>query len=70
MDTSDPALAEVLLAALVSVIVDVPVELPTYAIHLEALNTLIVLLSIQMYHPKPASKYAFFRYIMTGQWCV
>ena len=40
--------AEELLNCLVEIVVDVPVKASTYAIHLETLNTLITLLSVQM----------------------
>ena len=40
--------AEELLNCLVEIVVDVPVKASTYAIHLETLNTLITILSVQM----------------------
>jgi len=40
----------------------------TYALHLEALNTLLVLLSIQMFQPQSASKFVLYKYIMEGRW--
>ena len=40
--------AEELLNCLVEIVVDVPVKSSTYAIHLETLNTLITILSVQM----------------------
>jgi len=40
----------------------------TYALHLEALNTLLVLLSVQMYQPQPASKFKIYKYMMEGKW--
>ncbi|GFO41736.1 dymeclin-like [Plakobranchus ocellatus] len=59
--------AEVFITALVELIVDVPVLNFTYALHLEALNTLLVLLSIQMYHVRPASQFAVYRMLMQGK---
>ncbi|XP_053388105.1 dymeclin-like isoform X2 [Mercenaria mercenaria] len=52
--------------ALVELIVDVPVLTFTYAMHLEALNTLLTLLSVQMYQPQPASKFTLYKYMMEG----
>lgn len=60
-------LAEELMNSLVELLVDVPVLSFTYALHLEALNTLLVLLSIQMFQPQPASKFILYRYIMEGR---
>nr|KAI8752104.1 dymeclin-like [Biomphalaria glabrata] len=53
--------------ALVELIVDVPVLNFTYALHLETLNTLMVLLSIQMYHSQPASNFAVYKILMQGK---
>lgn len=53
--------------ALVELIVDVPVLNFTYALHLETLNTLLVLLSIQMFHSQPASQFAVYRILMQGK---
>ena len=39
----------------------------TYALHLEALNTLLVLLSVQMYQPMPASRFTLYKYMMQGR---
>ncbi|CAI9733168.1 Hypothetical predicted protein [Octopus vulgaris] len=63
----DTPLAEKLMNSLVELLVDVPVVNFSYALHLEALNTLIVLLSIQMYQPQAASNFAYYRYMMQGK---
>ncbi|KAL5020400.1 hypothetical protein ScPMuIL_003292 [Solemya velum] len=75
-DTKSPAesssekvsLAEEFINSLVELLVDVPVMNFTYALHLEALNTLLVLLSIQMFQPQPARKFILYRYMMQGKW--
>ncbi|OWF38655.1 dymeclin-like [Mizuhopecten yessoensis] len=60
-------LTEELMNSLVELLVDVPVVSFTYALHLEALNTLLVLLSLQMFQPQPASKFVLYKYIMQGR---
>ncbi|WAR30031.1 DYM-like protein [Mya arenaria] len=57
VDDATP-MGEQLMTALVELLVDVPVLNFTYALHLEALNALLVLLSVQMFQPMPASKFA------------
>ena len=50
-DADDPIpvnVAETLLNCLVEIVVDVPVKSSTYAIHMETLNTLVTILSVQM----------------------
>ncbi|BFZ14111.1 hypothetical protein BsWGS_17150 [Bradybaena similaris] len=59
--------AEEFLTSLVELIVDVPVLNFTYALHLEALNTLMVLSSIQMFHTQPASQFTVYRILMQGK---
>lgn len=61
------SLTEELMNSLVELLVDVPVVSFTYALHLEALNTLLVLLSIQMYQPQSASNFLHYRLIMQGK---
>lgn len=61
------AIGEEFMNSLVELIVDVPVLNFTYALHLEALNTLLVLLSVQMFQPQPASKFRIYQYIMQGK---
>ncbi|XP_071098647.1 dymeclin-like [Haliotis cracherodii] len=70
IDEVDPTigeLAEKLMSSLVELLVDVPVLNFTYALHLETLNTLLTLLSIQMFHAQPASKFTLYRFIMQGR---
>ncbi|CAG2055624.1 unnamed protein product, partial [Timema podura] len=47
---------EVFMDSLIEIIVDVPVRDFTYPLHLESVNTLLVLLSVQMFSQKPAAK--------------
>ncbi|CAE1315788.1 DYM [Acanthosepion pharaonis] len=61
------SLTEELMNSLAELLVDVPVVSFTYALHLEALNTLLVLLSIQMYQPQAASNFFHYRCIMQGK---
>ena len=42
----------------------------TYALHLESLNTMLVLLSIQMFQPQPATQFSVYRYLMHSKWSV
>ncbi|KAK7475756.1 hypothetical protein BaRGS_00032977 [Batillaria attramentaria] len=58
---------EKFISALVELLVDVPVLNFTYALHLESLNTLLVLLSIQMFQPQPATQFNIYRYLMQGK---
>ncbi|XP_052785704.1 dymeclin-like isoform X2 [Mya arenaria] len=66
VDDATP-MGEQLMTALVELLVDVPVLNFTYALHLEALNALLVLLSVQMFQPMPASKFAVYKYMMEGK---
>jgi len=56
--------SEELLNSLVEIVVDVPVIPATYAIHLETLNTLIILLSVQMYMLSPKEPSILYGYLM------
>ncbi|KAL4216561.1 hypothetical protein ACF0H5_024284 [Mactra antiquata] len=60
-------IGEELMNALVELLVDVPVMTFTYALHLEALNALLVLLSVQMFQPQAASKFTIYKYMMEGK---
>uniref|UniRef100_K1PRE0 Dymeclin n=1 Tax=Magallana gigas TaxID=29159 RepID=K1PRE0_MAGGI len=60
-------LLEELMNSLVEMLVDVPVMNFTYALHLEALNTLLVLMSIQMFQPQPAHKFTVYQIMMQGR---
>ena len=42
----------------------------TYALHLESLNMMLVLLSIQMFQPQPATQFSVYRYLMHSKWSV
>ncbi|KAK3927790.1 Dymeclin [Frankliniella fusca] len=53
--------------ALIEVIVDVPLRDFTYILHLEAVNCLLVLLSIQMFSTQPAEKLLVYRSLMQGR---
>lgn len=55
------------ITALVELLVDVPVLNFTYALHLESLNTLLVLLSIQMFQPQTSSQFSIYRFLMQGR---
>lgn len=56
---------EKFISALVELLVDVPVLNFTYALHLESLNALLVLLSIQMFQPMPAVQFRMYNYLMS-----
>lgn len=56
---------ELFVDALIEILVDVPVEEHTYSLHLEVVNCLLVLLSMQMYTQKPASKSAIYKWVLT-----
>ncbi|ELU06913.1 hypothetical protein CAPTEDRAFT_6632 [Capitella teleta] len=58
---------DLLLCCLNEILVDVPVLGYTYALHLECVNLLLVLLSIQMFQPSPAGQSSFFKHIMQGK---
>lgn len=60
-------LADELMNCLVEILVDVPVVSFSYSLHLEALNALVTLLSVQMFQPTPAGKSAIYKYIMQGK---
>ena len=61
-DSVDPM--ELLLETLVQILVDLPVTNVTYILHLEAVNTLIVILSQQMFvSNKPALKLPSYRLV-------
>lgn len=40
----------------------------TYPIHVEAINTLLVMLSVQMFDPNASENSIFFQVIMKGKW--
>lgn len=61
---SPSATIELLIESLISILVDIPVSNETYALHAESITTLLVLLSVQMYSIKPASKSSIYKIIM------
>nr|CAD7195657.1 unnamed protein product [Timema douglasi] len=61
---------EVFMDSLIEIIVDVPVRDFTYPLHLESVNTLIVLLSVQMFSQKPAAKSCIYRSLMQGRYSI
>jgi hypothetical protein len=52
---------ELLIESLIKIVVELPVQSNTYVLQLEAVNTLIILLSSQMFWSKPAYKLPAFR---------
>ncbi|XP_014680690.1 PREDICTED: dymeclin-like [Priapulus caudatus] len=61
------SLVDKLLNALVEIIVDVPVVNFTYNMTMEAMNTLIILCSVQIFKARPTAKSTIFRYLMQGK---
>nr|CAD7393095.1 unnamed protein product [Timema cristinae] len=61
---------EVFMDSLIEIIVDVPVRDFTYPLHLESVNTLLVLLSVQMFSQKPAAKSCIYRSLMQGRYSI
>lgn len=57
---------ELLLETLVKIITEIPVKSLTYVLHLESVNTIITLLSGQMFWPVPAIRLAPYRVMMKG----
>ncbi|XP_034242457.1 dymeclin isoform X2 [Thrips palmi] len=55
------------LDALIEIVVDVPLKDYTYILHLEAINCILVLLSIQMFSTQPAEKLCVYRSLMQGR---
>lgn len=55
---------EQFMTALIEIIVDIPLSDSTYQLHVESINTLIILLSIQMYQPQPLKKSIIYRCLM------
>lgn len=56
---------EQLIESLIGVLVDIPVSNDTYSLHAESITTLLVLLSVQMYSIKPASKSSIYKILMS-----
>lgn len=64
---TDFSVIEDLICGLVDVIINVPVSGLTYPIHVEAINTLLVLLSVQMFDPGASHSSIFYQVIMKGR---
>lgn len=67
----DCGVIEELFCELIDVIINVPVREGTYPIHVEAINTLLVLLSVQMFDPRASHNSIFYQVILKrgGQNC-
>ncbi|XP_074661228.1 dymeclin-like [Tubulanus polymorphus] len=63
----EETLADEFMSCLIELLVDVPVVGFTYSLHLESLNTLFVLLSLQMFTTQPACTSTLYRFIMQGK---
>nr|XP_054751775.1 dymeclin-like [Lytechinus pictus] len=63
----DETLLEKFIQTLIQLLIEVPVLNFTYVIHLETINTLLVLLSVQMYIPRISHKSLITEYIMHGK---
>ncbi|KAJ9586283.1 hypothetical protein L9F63_020077, partial [Diploptera punctata] len=61
---------EVFLESLIEIIVDIPLKDLTYPLHLEAVNCLLVLLSVQMFSHRTASKSCIYRSLMQGRYSI
>lgn len=64
---TDCGVIEDLICGLVDVIINVPISEVTYPIHVEAINTLLVMLSVQMFDPNASESSIFFQVIMKGK---
>ena len=62
----DCGVIEHLVCGLTDIIINVPVSGGTYPIHVEAINTLLVLLSVQMFDPGASHSSIFYHVIMKG----
>ncbi|XP_049955035.1 dymeclin isoform X1 [Schistocerca serialis cubense] len=61
---------EIFLDSLLEIVVDVPVKDFTYPLHLEAINCLLILLSVQMFSQKPAARSFIYRSLMQGRYSI
>lgn len=66
-DTKKEDLLDSLVNALVEIVVDVPLLDFTYALHVEAINTLLVLLSVQMFSANTSRNSAIYKSILQGK---
>lgn len=64
---TDCGIIEDLICGLVDVIINVPISAVTYPIHVEAINTLLVVLSVQMFDPGASHSSIFYQVIMKGK---
>lgn len=64
---TDCGVIEDLICGLVDVIINVPISEVTYPIHVEAINTLLVMLSVQMFDPNASESSIFFQVVMKGK---
>nr|XP_058970564.1 dymeclin-like [Pocillopora verrucosa] len=64
---TDCGIIEDLICGLIDVIVNVPVSEVTYPIHVEAINTLLVMLSVQMFDSGASHSSIFYQVIMKGK---
>ncbi|XP_064644875.1 dymeclin-like isoform X2 [Lineus longissimus] len=64
---TDTDLIDEFMSSLMEVMVDVPITNFTYALHLEAISTVLVLLSVQMFTTQTASHLHIYQYIMKGK---
>lgn len=64
---SGTSMLDQLVSTLIAIVVDIPLDDPTYLLKVESINTLLVLLSVQMYSASPASQSTIYRHIMCGK---
>lgn len=66
-DTKKEDLLDSLVNALVEIVVDVPLLDFTYALHVEAINTLLVLLSVQMFSTNTSMNSPIYKSVLQGK---
>ncbi|XP_069703683.1 dymeclin isoform X2 [Periplaneta americana] len=69
-DEDSAARLEVFMDSLIEIVVDVPLKDFTYPLHLESINCLLVLLSVQMFSQQPATKSCIYRSLMQGRYSI
>ncbi|KAK2149759.1 hypothetical protein LSH36_437g01034 [Paralvinella palmiformis] len=67
LDTSDTSQLDELMNALMELFYDLPLLNFTYVIHLECLNTLLILLSMQIFHVNSSDQSTIYETIMQGK---
>lgn len=65
--TSGSSMLDQLISTLIAILVDIPLDDSTYLLQVEAINTLLVLLSVQMYSSTPAKQSTIYKQIMSGK---